>query len=250
MSDLAVIVPTRGRPANIHNVLRAWDDTDAWTDAQLVLAIDADDTNYGDYVKIVEDADHRNVFTVVHPKWMQMVPKLNRTATMLADQYFALGFAGDDHLPRTMHWARRYVETLRELRHGIVYCDDLYQGPKLPTQWAMTSSIVNALGRMVPAPVDHLYCDNAVLDLGKRTNCIRYLSDVVIEHMHYVVGKAQKDSTYARVNSNQQYQVDGRAYRRWAGSRDGLALDVRRVQRLRGGTSGYTSRVRVHKPTT
>src|SRR5690606_38125322 len=128
-----------------------------------------------------------------------------------------------------------YVETLRELRHGIVYCDDLYQGPKLPTQWAMTSSIVNALGRMVPAPVDHLYCDNAVLALGKRTNCIRYLSDVVIEHMHYVVGKAQKDSTYARVNSNQQYRVDSRAYRRWAGSRDGLALDVRRVQKLRGG---------------
>src|SRR5690606_41830230 len=59
--DFAVIVPTRGRPANIHKVLQAWDDTDAWTDAQLVLAIDADDINYGDYVKIIERSEERRV---------------------------------------------------------------------------------------------------------------------------------------------------------------------------------------------
>ncbi|WP_037684635.1 hypothetical protein, partial [Streptomyces griseus] len=106
---------------------------------------------------------------------------------------------------RTVGWAGRYVDELRQLGTGIVYGDDGYQGERLPTQWAMTADVVGALGRMVPAPVEHLYCDNSVLDLGRAAGCIRYLPDVLVEHMHPVAGKAADDDQYRRVNSSAQY---------------------------------------------
>ena len=97
-----------------------------------------------------------------------------------------------------------------------MYCSDDYKNEQLPTQWAMTSDIVRALGnRLVPAPVDHLYCDNSVLDLGRAAGCIRYLPDVMIQHRHCLNGLAETDEQYLRVNSRAQYAKDGPAYRQW-----------------------------------
>jgi hypothetical protein len=147
--------------------------------------------------------------------WQPMVPKLNRVATLHAPDWYAVGFAGDDHVPRTHGWARRYLEELRSLGTGIVYGDDGIQGEALPTQWAMTADIVRTLGRMVPADVEHLYCDNAIMRLGAEANCLRYLPDVLIEHMHAFAGKAVADAGYRRVNHPEQYRRDGEAFHLW-----------------------------------
>lgn len=235
MADLLIIVPSRGRPGNVERLMQAWADTHAAVWADLRIDIDADDPAADEYQALERDPW---VKLVTAPRWRPMVHKLNRAARQEAGDYFALGFMGDDHVPRTVGWAQRYLETLRELGTGIVYGNDGQRGAALPTQWALTSDIVTALGgRMVPAPVDHLYCDNAILDLGKVAGCIRYLPDVLVEHMHYTAGKAVKDAQYAKVNGPEQYRHDQRAYRRWLGSverRDQLAA-VRKLGTLRSG---------------
>lgn len=229
MADLLVIVPTRGRPDNARRVLEAWDATRAWDDgAALSLEVDADDPALDRYLALADARVRVGVSTC----WRPMVHKLNMVATNpLSLDCFALGFAGDDHLPRTVGWARAYLDALREMRTGIVFGDDLLQGERLPTQWTMTSDIVRALGRMVPAPVQHLYCDNAILELGRAAGCIRFLPDVVIEHMHPVARKSNMDEGYRRVNSPQQYRHDLAAFRLW---RDGrLSQDAATVRALR-----------------
>lgn len=239
MSDLLVIVPTRGRPSALERVADAWYATRAFVDgATLVFAVDGDDPMYPGYHQALErlaaaDPGPTPINLMNAGEWRPMVPKLNAAAAMFAEQgHFALGFAGDDHLPRTAGWVGRYLETLREMGTGIVYGNDLLQRERLPTQWAMTSDIVKALGRMVPAPVEHMYCDDSVLALGRLAECIRYLDDVVIEHMHPIAGKGPVDDGYRRVNASRQYAADRVAYLRYGVEQ--LRADVETVKALRG----------------
>jgi len=232
-AELIVIVPSRGRPQAVARTVEAWRATGAYVDgARLVYAVDEDDPTADGYRQAERDAGSLVRLHWV-PRWAPMVHKLDGVARVLAVEAmpYALGFAGDDHVPRTPGWAGRYLDALRELGTGIVYCDDGYQGANLPTQWAMTTDIVAALERMVPAPVEHLYCDNAILDLGRGAACIRYLDDVLIEHMHPAAGKASSDDQYRRVNGREQYRRDRAAYRQWLAG--GLSADVTKVRALR-----------------
>jgi hypothetical protein len=233
VAELLVIVPSRGRPESLGRVAEAWRATGALDDgARLMFAVDDDDPMLPRYRGAWVMAPW--VHLMAFGPWQPMVSKLNAVAgAVAAEGYFAVGFAGDDHLPRTPGWVGAYLGALRELGTGIVYGDDGIQGRRLPTQWAMTSDIVRALGRMVPAPVDHLYCDNAVKDLGEQAGCLRYLPDVLIEHMHPVVGKAPVDAGYARVNRAAQYRKDRAAYEAWARVDLAVAAGVVRTMRER-----------------
>ncbi len=245
MPDLAIIVPTRGRPENIRKVISAWDFTNAWDHADLVLVADADDPEIGAYRDVVAETEHPDtgeamVRLVEMAVWMPMVHKLNMVAKDVAEGWpgtggppFALGFAGDDHLPQTIGWAERYLTVLRELGTGMVYGDDGYQGRNLSTEWAVTSDVVRALGRMVPASVEHMYCDNAMMDLYGGAGAMRHLPEVRIEHMHPVVGKAKTDEQYQRVNHRDQFRKDRTGYERW--QRSEMPGQIAVVRALRSG---------------
>jgi predicted O-methyltransferase YrrM len=251
VSDLAIIVPTRGRPDNIRKVISAWDFTNAWDHADLVLVVDADDPEVEGYRKLVREYSGESLVlagqlkSIEIPKWLPMVHKLNLAAGNLAlGGYFAVGFAGDDHLPQTIGWAASYLAALRELGTGMVYGDDGYQGIKLSTEWAVTSDVVRALGRMVPAPVEHMYCDNSMMDLFGAAGALRHLPEIRIEHMHPVAGKAETDAQYQRVNHRDQFRKDKTAYDRWRNL--ARAQDVGIVRDLRKGRP----EVRPAEPTT
>lgn len=235
MPDLAILVPTRGRPGNVRNVINAWDFTNGWDHADLILIVDADDPQVDGYHQILREfveAGRRGLQIVHMDRWMPMVHKLDLVARDRAERYWALGFAGDDHLPQTIGWAERYVTVLRELRTGMVYGDDGYQGAKLSTEWAMTSDVIRELGRMVPARVEHMFCDNAVLSLFTAAGAVRHLPEIRIEHMHPVARKAATDAQYERVNSRDQMSRDRAAYQEW--QRIERAAHVKAVRALRG----------------
>ena len=235
-AELIVIVPTRSRPQSLPLVVQAWEDTHAFDDgAQLWFAPDQDDPAIDEY-QAVFPPGHDGVRMGISPEWQPMVHKLDRVARAVVSwnpDLFAVGFAGDDHRPRTPHWVRAYLDALRVRGTGIVHGDDGYQTGNIPTEWAMTADIVRALDRMVPAPVQHLYCDNAIQDLGRLASCLTYLPDVLIEHMNPYAGKGKMDAQYRRVNSDAQYARDGLAYEMW--KRTQLKCDVRTVQALMNG---------------
>lgn len=226
---ILIIVPSRSRPQNVERMLKAWTDTNAWEVADLRFDIDLDDPKYDQYVDVLSGDERARYATWNH--WRPSMHKLNRAAAQEADQYFALGFMGDDHCPETVGWAQEWLAALTELGTGIVYSADGIQDEKLPTQWAMTSDIVRAFGRMIPAKVEHLYCDNVVLDLGTQAGCIRYLGHIMIRHRHYIAKLALKDEQYARVNSREQFRKDRSAYEVWRQGR--LAIDAARIRELR-----------------
>lgn len=233
--EMIIIVPTRGRPDNVSKVIQAWEDTGAAEDgAELEFAIDGDDPAREEYEEAIHVAPGW-VKRAMLSEWRPMVYKLNFVANPTSwapAAPFALGFAGDDHLPRTAGWAGRYLRALREMGTGVVSCPDGYRTDQLPTQWAMTTDIVRALGRMVPAPVDHLFCDNAVWELAKGAGRYHYLKGDLIEHMHPLAGKGGWDPQYKRVNARAQWRDDQAAYEKWLADPAGLGADVMKVRAL------------------
>lgn len=219
MIKAVVAIPTRGRPGNIAKVVRAWRKTRAFQGTDMLLGIDQDDPEYRNYVDLVMKVNEPGFDFITFESWRPMVTKLNVMANYLAETDLFIGFAGDDHIPRINHssgcWSDLYQAKLTDMGTGIVYGNDLHRQGTLCTEWMMTADIIRALGRMVPAPVDHLFSDRSVMELGKQAGCIQYLPNVVIEHMHYQAGKANKDATYQLFNTKENFLREQKIYWEW-----------------------------------
>lgn len=229
MRDLLVLVPSRGRPHNIAELASCWQSTESGF-AQLLVAVDDDDPCLPEYRRVLDTLEWAcPPLLVVGPR-LRIGGTLNSLAGQFASDYFALGFMGDDHRPRSYGWDRRFVEELKDLGTGIVYGDDLLQRESLATAFALTSNIVRTVGYLVPGGIVHMYFDNALMDIGRGIDRLRYLPDVVLEHMHPGAGKASWDSSYLETNSPEQYNDDGSRYTAWKESF--LELDLRKLRKL------------------
>jgi hypothetical protein len=208
VNDLAIIVPSRGRPNNIDRLRNAFLATSSNVD--LIVAVDDDDPHLPGYREVW--AAHDRAFSLGVGPRLRLVGTLNVTALAVEHRY--VGFMGDDHLPRTKGWDLRYLESLEAAGPGgMVFGNDMIQGPNLPTHIVMDRRIIDCLGYMAPPGLTHLYVDNFWFDLGHELGTLRYLPDVIVEHLHPVAGNAEWDPTYSEANSEQQYTTDEAAFR-------------------------------------
>ena len=226
-APLAVIVPTRGRPQNAARLAAAFRETDT-LNALPVFAADQDDPELPAYRKLLDDGAIPRLM-VAPPGMHGMCAVLNWAARTYAGLYEAVGFMGDDHLPRTAGWEDKVLDALDSLQPRIVYGNDLLQGPNLPTAVFMQSRMIQAMQLMAPPAMIHLYLDDFWKHLGEVLDGLVYLPDVIIEHLHPVNGKAAWDERYAAVNSAGRDQADRRA---WLEYRDDgrFAYLVRRIR--------------------
>jgi len=202
---MCVVVPSRGRPENAERLAQAFIDTQ--TEADLYFIIDNDDPKWNEYAK------NENIKCLpADNKTGGCAASLNSGAVRLLDilnfplyDYFV--FMGDDHLPRTQNWDQAFIQALG-LNTGIVYGNDLLQGENLPTAFGMSRDLVLQLQGMTFPGCIHLFFDNFVKQLGIDLNYLKYLPDVIIEHLHPVAGKAEMDEGYARVNQPKWYEED------------------------------------------
>jgi hypothetical protein len=214
-NDICIMIPSRGRPDNVGKLL-----ANGVIDSlvPVFLAVDLDDPYLREYQAVARQ--YGAVVQAGSPSRPGVVASANRCSNFLAGWYDAVCYLGDDHMPRTAGFERRFVSELQRMGTGWVYGDDLLQGERLPTAGAMASNAIRALGWMFPPELGHLYSDNAWLDLGKASGCLSYLSNVVVEHLHPLAGKASMDEGYSRVNSAEQYATDYEAYTAWRNGSD------------------------------
>lgn len=236
MAELIIFVPTRGRPQRVAPMIEAFRETGAFDDlVDLVFLIDADDPRCAEYQQEIKEYPgygfSGSASYLLCPAWLPMVPKLEAAVEAhVSMSNTPVGFMGDDHLPRTQGWAKEYLRVFSS-EIAIVSGPDGMRLDDLPTHWAMSAEIPRALGRMVPAPVEHLYCDNAIRDLGRGAGVYRWLPDVLVEHLHPMAGKAEVDEGYRKVNSELQYRHDQAKYVIW-GYRQ-MRADIATVKALR-----------------
>lgn len=211
MSDLLVIVPTRGRPQNMQAFYDSWVATTK--DADLLFVVDEDDPLLGTYQYRMQWMPRAMLLQVA--PGLRMVGALNAAAKIMLSpehSYRLVGFMGDDHRCRTNDWDQAMRTAAGDRRVAIVYGNDLLQGEKMPTAVVMTANIVEKLGYMAPSSMQHLCIDLVWKDWADALGCRLYLSGVVIEHMHPANGKAITDTGYQLANSPNQVKRDSDAY--------------------------------------
>jgi len=232
---LVAVVPTRGRPQAVPALVEAFHDT-CEANTLLVLAVDNDDPQRQEYEAATQKLPPTPMAMVALSGngGNGMVRALNNVAALFAgadDPAAAVAFLGDDHRPRTVGWDARYLQALAG-GAAMVYGNDLIHGEGLPTQIAIRSDVIRALGWMAPPMLRHLYVDNAWKDLGAAAGpgALVYLPDVTVEHLHPIAGKAEYDAGYERVNAPAMYEADRAAYERYRAEQ--LAADAATIRRV------------------
>ena len=200
MRNLVILVPSRNRPESIAELIKSLDETE--TESDLIVIVDSDEPQMDAYLELGCDV------LMVEKNGKGMAKPLNFAANHYRDKYRHFAFLGDDHRPRTKNWDTIFINALDELGIGLVYGNDLLQGENLATAVAMSGEIVKELNGMVPQDMIHLYLDNFWMTLGKDLNALRYIPEVVLEHLHPIAGKAEWDDQYREVNAPEVYSAD------------------------------------------
>ncbi len=235
MRDLLVVVPTRGRPANAIRLLEAVVSTST-EKTDVIFGLDDDDETKDTLrarIKLVgcSSGHQRDAMVEVGPR-KGMAAWTNRLVMPRINDYRAFASLGDDHLPRTPGWDKILLDANGGT--GISYGDDLIMGERLPTAPVISQNIIAALGWMCAPGLDHMCCDNIWKDVGMAAGCLFYCPEVIIEHLHWVAGKAIVDETYKEAGIFSLAHPDWRAYQEWRGTR--MTHDIEVVRELtRGG---------------
>ena len=202
MSQMAIIVPSRGRPDNIKALIQSMRKT--ITSDQLWVVCDSDDQELAGYQAL--GIENLLIFDRIQKG---MARPLNLAVRYILKNYHIEHFAflGDDHRPRTIYWDQDFRNVLDQ-GIGVVYGNDLFQSENLPTAVGMHGTIVRELDGMVPEGLLHLYLDNFWKQIGIDIGALTYLPETIIEHMHPLAGKAQVDQGYIDVNAPEIYDAD------------------------------------------
>ena len=206
MKELLVIVPTRNRPENSIEFYNSFKEVTDPNFTDLIFCLDDDDVQYPRIDGVLYSVNHR----------MRMNGTLNKVAVEYAPYYKYTAFLGDDHRTRTSGWDRKLTKATGDF--GITHGNDLTLDPNgsdLPTAVVMTSNIIMELGYMSPPEFKHLYLDVFWREMGKKLNIFSYHPDIIIEHLHPQVSKNQWDAGYVECNSQEIYDLDGEAWKKY-----------------------------------
>lgn len=196
--------------------------TTATDEPTFVVAVDADDPELSGYHTLFDPI----VDLVVLPKRIGYTATLNQMAERYQDTHQILGAFGDDVIFRTPGWDRILEEALAT--PGIAYGDDLIHGKNHPSAVFMSSTIAKALGWLALPATTHQWADDGWKRLGQETDTLRFMPDVIVEHMHPAVGKGEWDATYEAVFESERARLDYEGFTAWAES--GLATDAAKVR--------------------
>lgn len=209
MTDLAVLVPSRGRPGNVVRLIDACERT-CRADTLLMFGWDDDDPCLPEYRKAFDG----NSIAVVEPR-MGLVAWTNYLCAAAIDGSVDVPYLaslGDDMVPLTDGWDEQLIGAVQKMGGGYAYPDDRRRAD-IPEAVVVDTRIVRALGWMALPALKHWFCDNVWADLGKGAGCLAYCPDVVVEHRHPNVTGEPGDATYA--DAAPAYLADSATYRKW-----------------------------------
>lgn len=234
VADLAVLVPSRGRPENLERLIRAVHDT-AKGRTHVIAGVDQDDPRLRAYTRLRSTVTLPGDTIHTSAERRNLVQWTNRLAHLTKGQYRYYASLGDDMIPRTPGWDLKLMGAIEEDfgGTGIAYPWDGIRDD-IPEAWLISADLVDALGWAMLPTLQHFYNDNVWADLGHGARCIRQLRGVVVDHANVGTGRAVVDQT--ALDNGTKIEADKAAYEAWC--RSERAGDVEKVKALRGVLAG------------
>ena len=242
--SLTMLVPTRGRPANVRRLLGACAKTVTRRDTTIVVGVGDDDPDLDEYLNLF--VDHRRACAGLRGTHrfdsmvfelpadlagcVEPLNQMYRWAKFASYPFTAVGFMGDDVLPETVGWDERLLEEV-ELgdRPTITYPNDGLR-PDIPTAVVMDARIPAALGYLAPPEFRHLYIDVVWRDWGKALGSLVYREDLMLRHLHPAAGHGTMDASYQHSSSAEMVRHDGAAYETYQAEQ--LYRDIEKLRQL------------------
>lgn len=195
---ISLLLPTRGRPALVQRLFDSIATSTANLDnIEVILYVDDDDTASHSL-----GSDRFTVHRIIGPPTTMGHYNSSCLARSRGDIVI---LANDDMVIRTQGWDERVTAVHAEYRDGVylAYCNDLFKNRGWCTFPILPRRTCELLVDPYPVVYQGAFIDTHLVDIFKRlehagVNRIRYLSDVVFEHLHYRVGKAEFDATYRK----------------------------------------------------
>jgi hypothetical protein len=189
---------------------------------EVLMLVDADDPTLQDYLD-------SNMAVRVLAIRLGYTGSLNAIASEVASEHSIIGAFGDDVIFRTSGWDRKVTQTLAN--PGIAYGDDRIHGRNHPSAVWMSTVIYQALGWLALPATTHQWADDGWKRLGQKLGILRFIPNVVVEHMHPGVGKAEWDETYDSVFQPERAKADHDGFNAWV-ENGGLEADAAKVQAM------------------
>ena len=230
--NISILVATRKRPKLLKRMFESAINTAKYSDKiEMSVYIDRDDEETLEYLKTLND----NVRVIIGDRIIMsdMWNKAYERAT--AD--ILMGCA-DDLIFRSKDWDEKVINTFSQYEDKIVlvYPDDLIQRSRLATHLFLHRRWVETLGYFSPPYFSCDYADTWLDELANTIGRRIFLPDVIIEHMHFTVGKGEIDDTHKERMARCTRDNTGRLYSQLAYKRQ---IDI---QRLRNAIKYYGSK--------
>ena len=205
-----VKLPSRGRPQQLLDVLRLYvNNAHDMSKMFFMITLDSDDST--------ADIDIINSLTAVHPNVSvhvgvsgTKIKAVNRDMDM-APYFDILLATSDDMIPIVSG----YDEIIRTAMYkhypstdGVLWFNDGFQGNGLNTLPIMGRKYYQRFGYIYNPLYKTLWCDKEFTDVSIRLGRQTYFPQVIIEHRHFVNGKAAVDETYIKNNAGAEEDTE------------------------------------------
>lgn len=225
MKPILVLLASKGRPKKIEGFYRTWRQTTSGL-SEVLVCLDDNDPTLKEYIR------HRDIHFDVGPG-LSTCEKYNRVF-QLYPNYKYYFIPGDDHRIRTKGWEKKFIKAIKENGgNGVAFGNDLLQGKKLATAPFVSGNIFRAIGYLAIPGLIHMFVDNFWTELGKKGPGLLYFDDIIIEHMHFSVGKSKEDKWYLAVNNKKVFKNDEVIFQKWRNTK--LKYDLKKIQRYKDG---------------
>lgn len=241
---ISLLMPTRGRPELAERLIASVvTQSSQLTRVEVVIYVDDDDTG-----------SHHIASELVAVKRI-IGPRITMgactTACLAAAQGDIIVLANDDMVIRTSGWDTMVSALHASIADGVylAYANDLFKDSSVCTFPVLSRATCEMLGDPFPAAYRGAFIDTHLMDIFRRLrhsglDRIRYLKDVVFEHLHHRTGKAPFDATYA---ARKRFDDDA-TYVALAPSRQEAALRLVEFVRGEGKRAGPSAIQVVERP--
>lgn len=192
-SRIVLLLPTRGRPDNIVRMLQSLHES-SHVMPEVIARIDDDDEEIKSALDQLIAAGEKISYRIG--------PRITLTEYWNEISGFSSAeivmFAADDIVFKTKGWDSLIRETFDTHPDKMIFVhgDDGHWGGRFGTHGFLHRKWIDALGYVLPPYFSSDYGDTWINDVANMLGR-RVFLPIVIEHMHFLFGKAQMDATYA-----------------------------------------------------
>jgi len=197
---ILVKFPSRGRPEKLKEVLTKYVTMAINpSNMQFMITLDSDDQTATIELVHALMSIHQNI-TVYLGISGTKVKAINRDMDR-APPFDILLLASDDMIP-VVHGYDEIIRTSMRRYYpdtdGVLWFNDGIQGNGLNTLSIMGKKYYQRFGYIYNPIYKTAWCDNEFTQVSKRLGRQTYFSQIIIEHQHFINGKAPIDETYLR----------------------------------------------------